>query len=241
MVQSINWLVPALLLLAAAGFVSLGRWQLDRAEVNRAIESGYAEAAGLPPLDGPVGAAEAEQLRYRRIRLEGRYRPERQVLLDNMTSNGQVGYEVLTPFDVGSSRLVLVNRGFVPASPDRRELPDVALDSEPATVTGRIDRLPRAALSLGRASPEGSAQLTVLSFPDYAAVETALGRAVYPFQVLLDPESPQGFTREWAPATDRDERNVAYAVQWFGLAALAAVLAVGSAIRSHRRARGAAT
>jgi cytochrome oxidase assembly protein ShyY1 len=77
--------------------------------------------------------------------------------------------------------------------------------------------------------------VTVLSFPDFAEIEVALGVEVLHFQLLLDPTAPHGFVREWEPATDRADRNIAYAVQWFGLALLALILAVGVAFKGRRR------
>ncbi|MDX1561517.1 MAG: SURF1 family protein, partial [Gammaproteobacteria bacterium] len=59
------------------------------------------------------------------------------------------------------------------------------------------------------------------------------------FQLLLDADAPHGFGRDWQPPADRAQTNLAYAVQWFALAALAAALAAGFAIRTWRRPRPA--
>lgn len=241
MLNSVNWLVPGLLLVAAAGFTSLGRWQLDRAEVNRAIEASFVEARELPVLERAPDSADLEAYRYRRIRLDGRYLPETQILLDNMTHEGRAGYAVLTPFETGGGRLVLVNRGFVPAAADRSLVRDVTLTQAASSIRGRIDRLPRAALSLGTPEPVRNGQLVVLSFPDVADIEAVLGRELLPFVILLDPSEPDGYVRDWAPVANRDERNIAYAVQWFGLALLAIAIAIGSVVRDCRRAGGATT
>jgi surfeit locus 1 family protein len=231
-----HWVAVGALALAAVGFAALGRWQLERAAVNRSVVEQFAAAATEAPIEQPV--AEALPFRYRPIALRGHYRPEAQILLDNMTNQGVVGYQVLTPFRVEGDSLVLVNRGFVPAAADRQQLPDVTIAAQPErVVTGRIDRLPRAALDLA-ASPVASGEpLMVLSFPDFDDIEAALGEAVHRFQLLLDPAAPEGYLRDWAPPADRADRNLAYAVQWFGLAALAFVIAVGAALRGLRRAR----
>ena len=234
-----HWAAVGVLLLAAVGFAALGRWQLERAEVNRATAALFDSATTLAPLEQPV--AEAEPFRYRTIRLRGHYVPESQVLLDNMTSHGVAGYQVLTPFRVDGTTLaageglVLVNRGWLPAPPDRSQLPDVALAvAGDVVVSGRVDRLPRAALELEAPARARSGPVTVLSFPDFAAIEAAIGAKVRHFQLLLDAESPEGFVRDWAPPADRADRNIAYAVQWFGLALLALVLTIGVAIKGRR-------
>jgi len=240
MLYSVNWLVPGLMLVAAAGFVSLGRWQLDRAEVNRAIEASFADAPGLAVLERPPEAGTEDDVRFRLIHLGGRYLPTTQILLDNMTHEGRAGYAVLTPFETTRGQVVLVNRGFVPADADRRVLPDVTLAGTAQSVAGRIDRLPRAAMSLGTPEPFVAGGLVVLSFPDYADIEARLNREVLRFVVLLDPAAQDGYVRDWSPPQDRADRNIAYAVQWFGLALLAFVIAIGSVVRGWRRA-GAAT
>ena len=230
-----HWVAVGALVLAAAGFAALGRWQLARAEVNRAIVEQFDNVRALSPIEEPVTGADA--FRYRPMRLRGHYAAESQVLLDNMTSHGVAGYQVLTPFRTGDG-LVLVNRGWVPASPDRSELPDVALNStDDVVVTGRVDALPRAALRLGEPAPVRPGPLVVLSFPDFDAIEVALGTSVERFQLLLDPAAAEGFVREWDPPRDRSDRNIAYAVQWFGLALLALVISVGMVLR--RRTAGA--
>jgi len=45
---------------------------------------------------------------------------------------------------------------------------------------------------------------------------------------LLNADQPQGYTRDWQPtsAAFGPERHISYAVQWWGLAALAAGLFV---------------
>lgn len=226
------WISPALLLAACAGFLLFGRWQLERAEVNRAIESSFDAAPNLPTLMRPVAAKDSEAMLFRRIRLAGRYAAGRQVLLDSMTRGGRAGYEVLTPFRLASDgRLVLVNRGFVAADADRQRLPDVSLEDAAVTINGRVGRLPRSVLNLGAGSPEADGKLAVLLYPDFADIEAVIGESVHPFVVLLDPSEDDGFERDWQPERNRDERNLAYAVQWFALAGLAAALAAGIVVR----------
>jgi surfeit locus 1 family protein len=239
-----HWIVPAALLLVSAGFFSLGRWQLDRAEVNRNVERIFVQADALEVLDLPVSNISVESHRYRHLRLTGHYEPTVQVLLDNMTRAGRAGYEVLTPFVIDDASegpsagpRVLVNRGWVPAPWDRSELPAVSIAPSLATIEGRIDRLPRAALDLGQPAASDGRSVVVLSFPGHDDIETVLGRPVHRFQLLLADDQMHGYTRTWAPETDRDERNVAYAVQWFALAALALAIGIGVAINGYRKTR----
>jgi surfeit locus 1 family protein len=45
--------------------------------------------------------------------------------------------------------------------------------------------------------------------------------------VLLDPESPGGYVREWSPAGMPPSRHFSYAIQWWGFAAVLLVLYFG--------------
>jgi surfeit locus 1 family protein len=230
-------IVPiALLLVLAAALAALGRWQLARADLNRAEFDSFIAGADLPNLALDDVAAEPRAARHRRVETVGRYLPERQVLLDNMTRAGRAGFEVLTPFEPeGTTRLLLVNRGWVAAGPDRSRLPDVSLDDLPPRVSGRIAPFPRAALDLGSATAPTDRALAVLSYPSVAELETVLARSVEPFQLRLDAAEPEGFDRDWRPDPDLATRNIGYAVQWFAFASVAVGGAVLVAVRARRR------
>ena len=226
------------MLILAIAFVLLGRWQLQRAAFNRSQSERFETAAVMPELTGSISAAELSSLRFREMRLQGRYAGERQILLDNMTHDGQVGYQVLTPFRSRAGELVLVNRGFVLAGATRATLPDVSAPKDVREVRGRVDLLPRAALSLAASLPaDREAATVVLSYPDFADIEVVLGEPVQPFVLKLDPAAEGGYVRDWAPPPSLHERNLAYAVQWFALALAATIIGAGLFLRPSMHAR----
>ena len=112
-------------------FLSLGFWQLERAELRRAQDELKQERAQLSPVYITSFPGESlEELAGRRIRLRGHYLPW-QFLLDNQIHDKQPGYHVLSPFELSTyQQIVLVNRGWVPAKADRTRLPSVPVDSE---------------------------------------------------------------------------------------------------------------
>ena len=95
-------------------------------------------------MTAPPSDADRESLRFREAELRGEYVPGRQFLLDNMVHDGVAGYHVLTPWRADGGGWVLVNRGWVPAHPDRAVLPSVALDASPVTVRATERLLGRA-------------------------------------------------------------------------------------------------
>jgi surfeit locus 1 family protein len=224
------WWAVALALLGCALFTGLGRWQWHRADEKRAIAAAF--QAGL---DAPVTALATQPTaslpRYAQVGVSGVYDAAHQFLLDNMVVDGQVGYEVLTPLQLADGRWLLVNRGWV-ALPGhgRQRLPVVALPEGVArSLRGRLDTLPVNGLDSGRAAPSGTEGWPrVTSFPTVAEISASLGHPVEPRQLLLAPGEADGYLRDWKPASEGfpPERHIAYAVQWWGLAALALFLLV---------------
>jgi len=203
-------------------FTGLGRWQWHRAAEKRALADDFAAGAHhIEPLgDRPL----AQFQRYAQLQVQGQYDGAHQFLLDNLSHDGQAGYQVLTPLRLADGRVLLVNRGWLPMGTDRRVLPSVQLDdSQPVTLTGQLDALPRAALAMGHAAPADSGSWPRLtSFPQQAELSHALGHSVEQGQLLLGASQPQGYLRDWHPYNSGfgPERNLSYAIQWWGLAAL---------------------
>ena len=229
--------LTTIFVLLLALFISLGMWQLRRAEDRAEVHERFAEDGDLPALTGPVESGQLDAYRYRRLELHGKYLSSRQLLLDSMTHEGRVGYHVLTPFlPLGDSRWILVNRGWVEADPDRRVLPLVEVGEAVRLLRGRVDALPQPGLTLG-GSGGSDAWPQVLLFPTFDDVETRFPEPLYHYQLLLDAELPDGFVREWQPRVLSPERHIGYAIQWFSFAGVLAVMAIVLSVRS-RRLRG---
>jgi len=221
---SASWGMTALTLLAVLAFIGLGRWQWHRAGEKRAQNAAFSASAAVVHELG--GHALADYPRYAQVRVRGRYDGMHQFLLDNISYRGQAGYEVLTPLRLEDGRVLLVNRGWLPLTRSRAELPYVGIDFEASlAVVGRADTLPVAALALGHAPPPpGPSWPKVTSFPTMQELSTALGASLESRLLLLNANEPLGFARDWQPEGFGPARHVSYAVQWWGFAALALVL-----------------
>jgi surfeit locus 1 family protein len=217
----------------AAAFALLGHWQLRRADEALAEAAELARRAVAPELESIAALDAPADLRYRRVALRGHYLPETQVLIDNMTHAGTVGYHVLTPFAATNGTIAVVNRGFVAAPPSRNDLPDVAVSTEERTVRGRLDTLPKPALRLEAEETSVAGAARVMSFPERADLERVFGRPVAAYQILLDAAEPEGFVRAWEPDGVRAERNLAYAGQWLALSAATLVAALAWVFKSR--------
>jgi surfeit locus 1 family protein len=206
------------LVLAATVCISAGVWQIDRAEQKRQIFATFEMAAGDDVLRELINDQDAAKFRYRHLKVSGRYDGEHQILLDNMIHDGRAGYQVLTPLRTGHEA-ILINRGWVPADPDRAILPVISVGDELREVVGRLIPLPSPGIRL-----EASRPLSVSSWPRrllYPTVEELLDQldyVVHDYLLLLDQDEPDGFTREWRPVLMSPEKHIGYAVQWFALA-----------------------
>jgi surfeit locus 1 family protein len=202
--------------LATAGLVKLGLWQLDRADEKRVILFEYETRSEDRPEPGALSDQDAQLARYKPLVINGRFDGARQFLLDNIVHRGRVGYQVLTPFEMEDGGWLIVNRGWWPSGGTREALPPIEIDDTRRTILGQVDFLPRAGLKV-----DSGAQLTgwpkVVQYPDMQALSDALAEELYGYQLLLAPDQPDGFVREWEPQHMKPERHVGYAVQWFAL------------------------
>lgn len=209
--------VPATLaaVVAAILFSVLGNWQLGRAAEKRALAADFARQDAAQD----IRSVPAEGPRYPRVFARGQYDSEHQFLLDNRVHAGQAGVHVLTPIRLADGSTVLVNRGWQPFGATRADLPEVAVSDEARTIHGRLDRLPRPPIELEGVAATGWPRL--MQYPNADKLGAALGRELYDGMILLDPDEPEGFVREWSVPGSGSDRNLGYAVQWFAFAALA--------------------
>jgi surfeit locus 1 family protein len=219
-------------LLAVASFIRLGFWQWHRgAEGQREWQRFARGAQEVRTLDSE---ALASVPLYQRVSVTGTLDEKHQFLLDNRSYQGRPGYEVLTPLRRAADLTLLVDRGWVPFSGSRAQLPRISLDTDaPVTLTGRSGLLPSPGLALGHAPP-GGAWPKVTAFPSMAELAAALGNALEPRILLLDPAAPHGYVRDWQPPGMSPLRHFSYAVQWWSFAALVLLVWVVMAVRRKR-------
>lgn len=228
--------------LAAAGcalFVSLGLWQWNKG-VRREGEW-LAFARGADPAV-PLGSADVTGFpRFQHVRVTGRFDDRHQFLLNNEIHRGEDGYQVLAPFTLSDGRTLLVDRGWVPFTGRQSRLPDVRLDAAGiVTISGRLDRLPAAGLAFGRRAPRpGDHWPKLTTFPHMRQLEAVLGRKLEPKILLLDPQEPFGYVRQWKPPGMSPLRNMAYGIQWWLFAAT--VVVTWAVLSAPKRRSGAAT
>ena len=191
--------------------ITLGLWQLDRAEEKRQLEEQMLDRIGGLP------AAPGESVRdFERLRLSGVYEPERTFLLDNQTHAGDVGYGVITSFRTDDGRRWLVNRGFLPGDPGRRSLPEVVTPAGHQTLTGLV--WPELGLlPLYGADEWSDAWPKLVQRLEVARMVAMLDNAV-PREIRLEAGQPGVFVPAPTSLNMPAAKHTGYAVQWFSLA-----------------------
>jgi surfeit locus 1 family protein len=213
--------------------ISLGRWQLRRAEEKRVLFDSF--AAGTDATR-PIDLRTPPLRRYQHIEAAGHYDQARQILIDNMVDAGGAGYFVITPFALTGGGWVLVNRGWVPLGASRADRPTIPVTSDSRRLRGRADNMPSPGIQMGTKAPLAAPYPVVASFPSHAEIAQLLGESSWTSAtelVLLDPGEPDGYVRHWSAPGFPPMRHIAYAVQWFALALTLAVIYVVTNL--HRR------
>jgi len=149
---------PSLLLTLAtlvmlALCIRLGLWQYNKAESKQALQTQLGKRLAEPTVALPGKITDLEAWRYKRVKFAGVYDTRYQVLLDNQVENTVAGYHVLTPMQVeGSELYVLVNRGWIPGSAERK-VPLVSAPQGRQEIEGDIGVLPPKFFTLGAPPP----------------------------------------------------------------------------------------
>jgi surfeit locus 1 family protein len=226
-------LMTLLTLALLALLISLGRWQLRRADEKRALYDSFAAGSDATR---PIDATTRPLPRYQHLEAAGHYDAGRQVLIDNMVESGQAGYFVITPFELQGGGWILINRGWVPVGASRAARPAIAVDATPRAIHGRADNLPSPGIQLGERPVLAPPYPVVASFPNHGEIAALIKETHWAHAadlVLLDPNEPDGYVRHWSAPGFPPLRHVGYAVQWFGLAAALFVIYV---VTNSRRA-----
>ncbi|MDH3588583.1 MAG: SURF1 family protein [Gammaproteobacteria bacterium] len=210
-----SWLPLVAMLLILPVLLYLGMWQLNRAEQKQEMFDRFGTTAVAVDLVDLLDQT-PEALRYRQVSLNGRFVSHRQFLLEGMANEGRPGLQVLTPFRLPDTGIVIVNRGWIPETRTRDTQPDLAVDESPRQITGRVVPFPEPGMRL--ASEPGSGWPRRFVYPTAVDIATALETEVYPHMIWLDTDAADGYLRQWKPFEFGPARHMGYAVQWFALA-----------------------
>lgn len=228
---SIEIKLPQLLLLlsALALFCSLGVWQWHRYQFKLRIVNQFQESsAQLPvPLILPLLHPSGE---FTKVTVRGNFLDSRSVVWINRFYSGQIGAELLTPFQIaGTQQWILVNRGWLDLNPkalSSNTFIDARMRSPEETLSG-ILKIPEqniflmgANLTQRRNYPPQIQQVQISQIAQY------YNHPLLPFILRLSPVENSGLMREWAIVNSSPEKHLGYSLQWFSFALILFVISV---------------
>ncbi|KPL94953.1 SURF1 family protein [Vibrio splendidus] len=234
------WIAVVLTVVSVGILIKLGLWQLDRGNEKLRYEQQLSERAQQSPrsLDAVIsewkdsriqaqGASEQLSLNGLKVDVDLEMPSGLVVLLDNQINQGTVGYVI---YMLGKVRLedennslvaekqLLIDLGFVAASNDRRELPQLGNITLPTNMSGRLYTRSMNPLShelgLENTTPKRIQNINITALSEYT------GQAILPF--VFQPQSLESWPYEllWRPTAMKSEKHFGYSFQWFVMAAV---------------------
>ena len=197
---------------------SLGVWQLQRGEEKKQIQFENESRKNSAPQSFSFPITDPASLRFQRIRVQGRFISNKQFVLDNRYLDHQVGFNILTPFELhNSDKVVLVDRGWLQLTGPREELPNVDVDENLRTLVGAAYVPYGKAFSLGEIDASTSWP-RLIQYLDYKELSTRLGHELLPLTLRMEAEQADAYKAQWVIIASSPKRNLGYAVQWFAMA-----------------------
>jgi surfeit locus 1 family protein len=208
-------LIPTLcVLLLLPLLISLGVWQLNRANEKEALTQNFL-ASGLLALTD-LKNVQNKTLQYRQIQARGSFDTQHLILIDNKIYQKKPGYYVFSPFILkDSAQRLFVNRGFV-ASSRRDKLPTLITPPGERVITGLI-YFPGKSFLLKKDTLKNESPLIVQAI-NIKEMEKQLNQSFYPFYLLLQQGETSSLIKDWHPVSFPPYRHRGYAIQWFSLA-----------------------
>lgn len=249
-------------LLCTALTMRLGFWQLSRAaEKRQAYDHMLMQRTQAPwhnedwPCDPAFDAARLPF--YKPVVVQGQWLVDKTVFLDNRPMDGMSGFVVVTPLLLTGGegacrhRIVLVERGWVPRDAhDRSRLPRVPTSLAPVQLQGRVTpglsrtyQLGDEAMASTQAGPVLRQNADVAFWRNWLGQVPVAG-AVLQVQAEAPAEHADEYAdeqadvlrRNWPEPGQGQDKHLAYAAQWFAMAAVIIGLTVWFQIIRPRRA-----
>jgi surfeit locus 1 family protein len=216
-------LITLATILGMATTVSLGRWQLDRAAQKQALQASMDAQSSKHLVDDALLLSTTDSLRlvHQHAVLRGQWLADQTVYLDNRQMHDKVGFFAVTPLRLeGSQTLVLVQRGWVQRNFEQRDqVPAIQTPAGTVAIEGRMAPPPGKLFELGTPSVTAIRQNL-----DTKQLQNQLGQPVLPVLLVQTGAPSEGLLRDWPAVNLGLEKHYGYALQWFGMAALMAVL-----------------
>lgn len=209
-------LIPVLFIIAAIGIcLALGIWQVQRLQWKNAMLADIEKAQAMPTL-GTL-PQDLDGLQYRHVKLTGVFDHYKVLRMIGHPHARHQGFYVITPFTLeDDGRIILVNRGWSPKGQESK--PEGV-----QTIEGIIRPLREKRLF----SPDNKPAKNIWFYEDIPAMSMATELTLTPLMVEITGTVEKGafpIPGNGKITVRNDHLN--YAITWFALAIIAAVMFV---------------
>ena len=202
--------------------ISLGLWQIERANEKKVIISNYDKLL----VSTPIALQKEQPLEnWQPIQTVGAYQ-DLVIYEDNAINSGKAGFKVYHLFQNGDGTFMFVHRGFIERNLIKNNLPRIdtplrkknikgtALFKQNNTFVKNIEE------SDIRIIQEFNTSVLIERFP------ILKDRYLHPFLFNLDVRDADKFQPIEKPVNMTASKHIGYAIQWFGLCAALIILTI---------------
>lgn len=227
--MSLRVIAPILFgLCGVAVLIGLGLWQLQRLEWKEAMLANIASRLAADPIPLPEQPAK-DRDQYTQVITMGEVLPGELAVLTSRKPDGP-GFRIISPFRTADGRLILVDRGFVP---EALKVPATRAAGQGGPLVGTL-LWPN---ETDGYTPAPDVPGNIWFARDLALMSRELGTE--PILVVARDRLTGPWPLPEPLSVQIANDHLGYAITWFSLAAIWAVMSIGLVRREVRRHRAA--
>ena len=202
--------------------ISLGLWQIERANEKKVIISNYDKLL----VSTPIALQKEQPLEnWQPIETVGAYQ-DLVVYEDNAINSGKAGFKVYHLFQNGDGTFIFVHRGFIERNLIKNNLPRIDTPVRKKNIKGTtlfkqnntfVKNIEESDI---RIIQEFNTSVLIERFP------ILKDRYLHPFLFNLDVRDADKFQPIEKPVNMTASKHIGYAIQWFGLCAALIILTI---------------
>lgn len=222
--------VPAFLVM-----IGLSIWQVQRMYWKDELIAARQSRVAAEPAALPAVGVDPAGMEFRRVRLEGTFLHDKELFLGARSLNGNVGYQVLTPFALTGGGTVLINRGWVPVG---RKPPNSRPEGQ-VVGTQTLDGIVRLAYGKAWMQPDNEPDRNMWFYVDLPAMAAA-SAVDFRTDLYVDAgpaENPGKYPVGGQTRIELPNDHLQYAITWGLLAVALAVIYVLYHLKLERERR----
>jgi surfeit locus 1 family protein len=243
------WLVSSLFFILILGLVSLGTWQLNRANDKQSLQKMIDQRSALEPLS--LNMPFEEFAPYQIVQATGQYRAKDSILLDTVVYQGKPGYYLITPFEIIASRaVILVNRGWLPQGTIKQDLPTFKTPEGLITIEGHLNHPRSKPTLMATLSNPLSATPTLWHYMDQVFFSQINGYSVLPLILKLKiggqtstfnstaipvEDTEMALIQDWPNYDANSGEHISYSIQWFVFAIFSLLAYIGISFKKIKK------